>query len=178
MSGTVLRATLVVGLALGGGAALAEDGGRAPAEASPVNPMQAVEKAKLRAFAQQPLFNPARALPAIAPAFYAPPMAAPPPQPPNLQLVGVIAGINAMAIIRDGGTTTMLHAGDHVGAWTVTILPTGLRLADGDRVFDYTLFNKGGSSTPSPGANGVPAALNTPLGGTPGPLVIMPHPDM
>ncbi len=147
--------------------ALADDGGRLP-----INPMQSVEKAKLSAFVHRPLFSPARSLPATPAAlvYTPPPFVLPPPPPPNLQLVGVIEGMNTVAVVRRGAATTLLHTGEHIGQWAVTILPTGLRLTQGDRTVDYTLFNKGGgTSAPALGLGGPAAFVQPPR---------TPHPEM
>ena len=145
---------------LGATAETSAAGGRLP-----VNPMQGVDKTTLKAFVQRPLFSPDRALPAPPAALvYAPqPFVVPPPQPPSLQLVGVIEGTNAIAIVRNGGTTSMLHTGERVGQWRVTILPTGLRLTQGDRTVDYTLFNKGGGTSAPAFVLGGPAASVQPM---------------
>ncbi|MCW6508822.1 hypothetical protein [Lichenifustis flavocetrariae] len=111
------------------------------------NPMRAISKDHLSGFRQRPLFNPARAeppAPAAVPEPVAPASAPPPPQepPPPIHLVGIINGAQNLAIIRleTGGKTSVVSTGDRIGAWTVTVLPTGLRLRNDQRNADFALF--------------------------------------
>lgn len=140
-------------------------------EAPSLNPLQVLDKATLKGFLEQPLFDPSRRLPPVARAAVvvvarsAPPSVEP---PPVLHLLGVIHGQRDMAIVhRDNDEkTVVLHTGDLLGAWRVTVLPpVGVRLRDGDRAFDYALFGKTGASAgpvpvaTDPGVEGSPALL-------------------
>lgn len=134
-----------------------------------LNPLKALDKATLKGFLEQPLFDPARRLPPVvsAPAVAAAaPVAAPPEPPPTLHLLGVIHGLRDIAIVhRDNDRkTVILHTGDRVGAWKVTVLPSaGVRLRNGDRAFDYALFAK-----PGAGVGPVAAEPEPDFGGLPG----------
>lgn len=126
--------------------------------AASLNPLATLDEATLRGFVQQPLFEPSRR-PPVPPApivEIVPPPAPPPPAvpepPPMLKLLGVVEGSHSLAAIvrrADTGKTETLRPGDHLGSWTIAVLPTGLRVQDGDRVFDYAMF-KGGQSGPQP----------------------------
>lgn len=116
-----------------------------------LNPMATYPKAELKSFVDAPLFDPARRLPpptvVAAPLPPAPVLAV---QPPALELVGVIQGERAEAIIQDGGRTHVVRTGDHLGDWFVEVLPTTLRLHSGLRAFDYDMFREGGQAGPVP----------------------------
>jgi hypothetical protein len=123
------------------------------ADGSSPNPLRSLDKTRLKAFVEAPLFDPTRRLPPPVAVLAAPP---PPPvvttedPPPNLHLLGVIQGAHDIAIVRRGDDpkTETLSSGDHVGPWEVTVLPTvGIRLTSGTRAFDYALFTKAGAPT-------------------------------
>lgn len=126
--------------------ASARDLSRPPGDAGQesLNPMATVPRASLDAFVEEPLFDPTRRLPppVVAPPYVPPPVVqAPPEPPPALHLLGVVGGADAIAVVRTpDGKTAYLRSGDRLGAWTVRVLPMGLRIRSGDRLFDYGLF--------------------------------------
>lgn len=144
----VAAAALVVTLQL---ASAHADGGTGRAW---LNPMNSVDKTRLNHFVEEPLFDPARKLqPVVAPVVYEPPPPAPPPPPtpPNLHLLGVIQGVRDVAIVRqDEAKTLLLHSGDVIDGWKVEVLPTGLRLHEGTRAFDFALFKAGSGASAGP----------------------------
>jgi hypothetical protein len=121
----------------------------------PLNPLRQIAEDHLKAFVEAPLFDPTRRLPPPAV------IVAPPPPlpvvvqeepPPNLHLLGVLQGDHDIAIVRNGDDpkTSTVSSGDHIGAWTVTILATaGVRLSNGSKVVEYALFAKPGDSAGS-----------------------------
>ena len=123
------------------------------AMASP-NPLALLSKSSLKAFVEKPLFDPARSLPVVPPlvVMTAPVNIQPPEPPPILHLLGVIEGENAIAIARGPDMKTlMLHSGDHIGAWSVLVMPNGLRLSNGGRVSEYGLFTNANGKGVTPG---------------------------
>ena len=139
----VLAVVLCVPAAVPSGAALAQD-----AKTLSLNPMTSYPKAKLKSFVEAPLFDPSRRLPPAPVAFQPMQPALAVEQPPALQLIGVIQGANAVAIVRNAGKTDVLHTGDHLGGWTVEVLPLGLRVRSGLRVYDYAMFKLRGQAGP------------------------------
>ena len=127
--------------------------GHALAQGAPpraLNPLAAIDKATLKGFVEKPLFEPSRQPPSVvAPIIQvAPPVVEP---PPALRLIGIVEGARSLAAIihrNDTGRTEMLHAGDHIGGWTVEVMPGILRVASGDRAFDFTMFRSGPMSGP------------------------------
>lgn len=126
-----------------------------------LNPLAGLDETTLRGFVDKPLFEPSRhpPVPPAAIAAYVPPPPPPPAAvvepPPMLRLLGVVEGSHSLAaIVRrvETGKTETLRPGDRLGSWTVAVLPTGLRVQDGDRVFDYAMF-KGAQSGPQPVAS-------------------------
>lgn len=134
--------------------------------AGSLNPLASLDKSKLKDFVEQPLFEPSRHPPVIAPpvAYVAPPPAPPPPEPPpSLKLLGLVEGARSLAAVvhlNDSGKTETLHPGDHLGIWIVGVSPGGLRVTSGDRAFDYALFHGGAQQGPVPVAP--PAAFLPP----------------
>ena len=134
-------------------AALAQDG-----PSRPLNPLASINEATLKGFVERPLFEPSRrppAAPLAAP--LPPPMVAPPPM---LRLIGIVEDAHSLsAIVHRGDTnaTETLRTGDHVGAWTIEVMPRALRVASGDRAFDYAMFRSGSLSGPTPVAPVPPA---------------------
>ena len=127
-------------------AALAQDG--AP---RPLNPLASLDKATLKGFVDRPLFEPSRRPPIPAAPLLAAPSAPALVQPPMLRLIGIVEGSHSLsAVVRRGDTnaTETLHTGDHLGAWTIEVLPGTLRVASGDRAFDYPMFRNGPRSGP------------------------------
>lgn len=131
-------------------AALAQD-----EAARPLNPMAGLDKGSLKAFVELPLFETSRHKPFVAPPLvYVPP----PPQPvvvspPSLRLLGVVEGAHSLVAIvhrDDTGKTETLHSGDLVGGWRVEVRPVGLRVASGDRAYEYAMFRGGAQQGPMP----------------------------
>ena len=109
------------------------------------NPLASLDKALLKGFVEQPLFEPSRQPPVVTPpnAYVAPPMPAVVEPPPPLRLLGLIEGADFLAAVvrrNDTGRTETLHPGDHIGSWVVHIMPATLRMVNGDRSYDYALF--------------------------------------
>ena len=126
---------------------LAASAGRAAAQDTvSLNPLTTLDKAALTGFVERPLFDPERRLPPPAPVLAeAPPPPAPVEPAPSLQLLGIVHGLHDMAIVhRDGGQQTIvLHTGDKLGSWTVTVRPpVGVSLSSGDRTVDFAIFAK------------------------------------
>lgn len=122
-----------------------------------LNPLRALSKSQLKAFIEQPLFDPTRRLPppmAPPPApVQMPVAAAPPAPPPDIHLVGFIYSDNSVAILRlsEGGETLRVHSGENVAEWKATVLPdNALRLAKGDREVVFKLFKTHGTSNLMP----------------------------
>ncbi len=114
-----------------------------------LNPLAAIDKSTLKGFVEQPLFEPSRHRPVVAPPYvYVPPtMPAVAEQPPSLHLLGLVEGATSFAAVvhrNDTGKTETLRSGDRIGTWVVQIMPAALRVMNGDRTFDYALF-RGGS---------------------------------
>ena len=109
------------------------------------NPLAVLDKATLKGFVEQPLFEPSRQRPVVPTpdAYVAPPITAVVEQPPALHLIGLVEGAHLLeAVVHrdDTNKTETLHAGDHIGMWTVQIMPAGLRLVNGEHVFNFALF--------------------------------------
>jgi type II secretory pathway component PulC len=87
--------------------------------------------------------------------------------PPDLRLVGVVAGVdNAVAILRrsTGGSSLSLKLGDTVEAWRVQAIgPDRVTLSSGKRETTYRLFSGGPSNPMGPRGNGLPP-MGIPLG--------------
>lgn len=122
-----------------------------------LNPLRALSKSQLKAFIEQPLFDPTRRLPppmAPPPApMQAPIAVAPPAPPPDIHLVGFIYSDNSVAILRlsDGGETLRIHTGENVADWKATVLPdNALRVSKGDREVIFKLFKTHGVSNLMP----------------------------
>lgn len=154
------RSLLPLALAVGvmccsPGAARAQ--GYAGAPKAPLNPLRALSKAQLKAFIEQPLFDPSRRLPPPPPPaplpVEMPPPVAPPPPPPDVRLVGFIYSKEGVAIYRlqDGGPTLQVRSGDSIGDWKATVLPGNtLRIVNGTREMVFTLFKYHGPSNLMP----------------------------
>ena len=115
---------------------------RAAEPEAPLNPLHSLDKSDLKAFVEQPLFDPARRLPAIfAPVGIPMPTNAIEP-PPNVRLLGLVHGATDVALVRGlDNKTSMVSTGDLLGGWTVAVMPpNGLRLTKGHRAYEYTIF--------------------------------------
>ena len=127
-----------------------------------LNPLSTLDPATLDAFRGRPLFAPSRRPPPPRQIFTAPatPLAVETP-PPDLRLVGVVAGVdNAVAILRrpTGGSSLSLKLGDSVETWRVQAIgPDRVTLRDGTRETTYRLFSVGPSSPPGPRLGGPPS---------------------
>ena len=135
---------------------LASPAGAGESSKAPIsgNPLASLDKGGLKDFVEKPLFDPSRSVPVVMPfVATAPPVYTVPPEPPpSLHLLGVIEGENAMAIARGPDMKTlMLHSGDRIGAWSVLVMPNGIRLSNGDRTSDYGLFTSGSGKGVTPG---------------------------
>ncbi|WP_232630724.1 hypothetical protein [Methylobacterium sp. Leaf118] len=125
------------------------------AVAPSANPLSRMALQDLGAFRQRPLFAPLRRRP-DPPAAVAPPLPAEaPPEspPPDLRLVGIVAGVDrAVALVsRHEGGSTSLRVGDPVESWRVDqIAPDRIVLREGARAHTYRLF------APPPAAGGRP----------------------
>ncbi|WP_375454012.1 hypothetical protein [uncultured Methylobacterium sp.] len=141
----------------------------ATAPARGLNPLSALDPTALGAFRGRPLFAPSRRPPPPRPAAIVPlaPVVVASP-PPDLRLVGVVAGADrAVAILRRpaGGPSLNLKVGDTVEAWRVeTIAPDRVTLRDGERATTYRLFAVGGPAGPAPASR----ITNPPQLGVPG----------
>ena len=98
------------------------------------------------------MFETSRHPPAVAApaAVFAPPPPIEPP--PSLRLMGVVEGTRSLAaIVRRGdtGQTETLRTGDHIGTWTIEVLPAALRVVSGGRAFDYALFRANHQQDPA-----------------------------
>ena len=117
-----------------------------------LNPLAAIDKATLKSFVEQPLFEPSRQRPVVAtPYVYVAPPQPVVEQPPSLRLLGLVEGANSFAAVvhrNDTGKTETLRPGDHIGGWTVQIMPATLRVVSGGRAFDYALFRGGPQQGP------------------------------
>jgi hypothetical protein len=127
-------------------------------ETASLNPLHALPKDGLRGFRERPLFSPTRTEPQAAPREAAAPATAMPSEepPPDFRLVGIVSGAETLAVIRVGSDakTTTVATGDTVGAWTVTVLPDGVRLVAGTRTVAVDLF----TPKSAPPASGPPPA--------------------
>ena len=108
------------------------------------NPLASLDKATLRDFVEKPLFEPSRHPPVIAAPIVAVPSRSPMvEQPPSLRLIGIVEGSRSLAAIvhrNDTGKTETVRQGDHIGTWTIEVMPASLRVVNGDRAFDYAMF--------------------------------------
>ena len=111
------------------------------------NPLASLDQATLKAFVEQPLFEPSRRQPVVTPPYvYAPPVPTFIEQPPSLRLLGLIestGSVFAVVYRNDKGKTETLRPGDRIGSWVVQITAANLRVVSGDRAFDYSLFRGG-----------------------------------
>ena len=131
---------------------------RAQDAARSLNPLAALDKSTLNGFVEQPLFEPSRHRPVVAPpyVYVAPPPPAVVEQPPSLRLLGLVEGVHSSAAVvhrNDTGRTETLRPGDRIGSWVVLIMPASLRVMSGDRAYDYALFRGGPSQGPVPVEN-------------------------
>ncbi|KQT47678.1 hypothetical protein ASG52_10395 [Methylobacterium sp. Leaf456] len=117
-----------------------------PQIAPSANPLSRMAFKDLDGFRQRPLFAPSRRRPDQPVAYAAPP---PPPietpasPPPELRLVGIVAGVDrAVALVsRQEGASLSLRVGDQVDAWRVDrIAPDRVVLREGEREQTYRLF--------------------------------------
>ena len=118
-----------------------------------LNPLASLDKATLKGFVERPLFEPSRRPPVLA----APLVNLPPSpamvQPPMLRLIGIVEGLHSLSAVvhrSDINATETLHTGDHLGVWVIEVLPDTLRVASGDRAFEYAMFRDGARSGPTP----------------------------
>lgn len=136
----------------------------APGPTPSLNPLSTLDPATLDAFKGRPLFAPSRRPPSPQPVLAAPPApVATDAPPPDLRLVGVVAGVDkAVAILRRpaGGSTLNLKLGDAVETWRVqSIGPDRVTLRDGSRETTYRLFGVGPSRSLDSGAGTPPIGL-------------------
>ncbi|TXM69577.1 hypothetical protein FV222_02065 [Methylobacterium sp. WL103] len=139
-----------------------------PSPAQNLNPLSTLDPGTLDAFKGRPLFAPSRRPPPPRQVFTAPPApVAVEAPPPDLRLVGVVAGVDkAVAILRrpTGGSSLSLKLGDSVETWRVQAIgPDRVTLRDGTRETTYRLFSVGASSPPGVRPGGPP-----PIGIQPG----------
>lgn len=166
-SGTVL-VSILLGSAIVPASAQVADARPPTGAAQSLNPLSALDPAALDAFRGRPLFAPSRRPPPPRQVLVAPPapvaIEAP---PPDLRLVGVVAGVdNAVAILRRpaGGSALSLKLGDSVETWRVQAIgPDRVTLRDGARETTYRLFGVGPAS-PSGPRNGGPPPIGIPPG--------------
>ena len=159
----VLRAALLLStfalptLALSTFALAQDEPSRSP------NPLASLDKATLKDFAAKPLFEPSRHPPVVAAPIVAVPSRSPmAEQPPSLRLIGIVEGARSLAAIvhrNDTGKTETMRQGDHIGTWTIEVMPASLRVVSGDRAFDYAMFRGSLRQGPTaaardPGASG------------------------
>ena len=120
-----------------------------------LNPLAALDKATLKGFVEQPLFELSRQRPIVP----SPNVTKPAPalqvveKPPLLHLIGLVEGTRILvAVVRRDDTNRIetLHPGDRLGTWTVEIMPAKLRMVNGNRAFDYILFKAGPLQGPLP----------------------------
>ncbi|GJE76681.1 type II secretion system protein N [Methylorubrum suomiense] len=116
------------------------------------NPLSRMAFKDLGAFRQRPLFAPSRRRPDQPLAITAPPPAdIPASPPPELRLVGIVAGVDrAVALVsRQEGGSLSLRVGDQVDSWRVDrIAPDRVVLREGEREQTYRLFALPHGSTP------------------------------
>ena len=82
-----------------------------------------------------------------------PPSATVPSAQSLLRLIGIVEGSHSLSAVvhrSDVNATETLHTGDHLGVWVVKVLPDTLRVASGDRAFEYAMFRDGARSGPTP----------------------------
>jgi hypothetical protein len=151
----------------------------APATGTLANPLEAQPLDRLSATRERPLFSPTRR--PTPPPPPPPPEAAPVaamPQPPNVQLFGIVMDDEgARAIIRsDSAKVDRVQIGDDIGGWKVAQIE-GRRLVlslDG-RFATFTLFsNDNGQQTPrdpeqtaAQADPGIDQSLSTPQASSP-----------
>lgn len=116
-----------------------------PQVAPSANPLSRMAFGNLGGFRQRPLFAPSRRRPDRPVAYAAPPLPAEAPEspPPDLRLVGIVAGVDrAVALVsRQEGASLSLRVGDQVDAWRVDrIAPDRVVLREGEREQTYRLF--------------------------------------
>lgn len=118
-----------------------------PEIAPSANPLSRLVLESLGAFRQRPLFAPSRRRPDQPAAFIdtppPPPPEAPESPPPELRLVGIVAGVDrAVALVsRHEGASMSLRIGDRVESWRVErIAPDRVVLREGEREQTYRLF--------------------------------------
>ena len=137
-------------------AALAQDG-----TSRVLNPLASLDKTTLKGFVERPLFEPSRRPPILAAPLARSPPAPAVMQPPMLRLIGIVEGLHSLSAVvhrSDINATETLHTGDHLGTWVVEVMPGTLRVASGDRAFDYAMFRSGPRSGPIPVAPVPPAS--------------------
>lgn len=118
-----------------------------PSIAPSANPLSRMAFKDLGGFRHRPLFAPSRRRPdrpvAYVPPPPPPPIEAPASPPPELRLVGIVAGVDrAVALVsRQEGPSLSLRVGDQVDAWRVDrIAPDRVVLREGEREQTYRLF--------------------------------------
>lgn len=129
-----------------------------PPIAPSANPLSRMAFKDLGGFRQRPLFAPSRRRP-DQPVAYAPPPPPPPFEmsaspPPELRLVGIVAGVDrAVALVsRQEGASLSLRVGDQVDAWRVDrIAPDRVVLRVGEREQTYRLFALPPAAAPGSG---------------------------
>lgn len=127
-----------------------------PQVAPSANPLSRMAFKDLGAFRQRPLFAPSRRRPDQPVAFTAPPPPAemPASPPPELRLVGIVAGVDrAVALVsRQEGASMSLRVGDQVDSWRVDrIAPDRVVLREGEREQIYRLFALPPAAVPGTG---------------------------
>ncbi len=118
-----------------------------------LNPLAALDQASIKAFVEQPLFEPSRRPPVVAPPYVYVTSSVPTvvEKPPSLRLLGLVEStrsIFAIVYSNDTGKTETLRPGDRIGSWVTQITAANLRVISGNRAFDYTLFRGGPSQGP------------------------------
>lgn len=167
-AGCAVLGVVLLGSVIEPAGAQVADARPASGPAHSLNPLSTLDPATLDAFRRRPLFAPSRRPPPPRQALVAPPApVAVEPAPPDLRLVGVVAGVdNAVAILRRpaGGPALSLRLGDSVETWRVQAIgPDRVTLRDGARETTYRLFSVGPSSPPGPrGANLPPIGIPLP----------------
>lgn len=124
-----------------------------PQIAPTANPVSRMAFKDLGAFRQRPLFAPSRRRPDQPVVYAAPPSPSEAPEtpPPDLRLVGIVAGVDrAVALVsRQEGASLSLRVGDQVDAWRVDrIAPDRVVLREGEREQTYRLFALPPSAAP------------------------------
>ncbi|WP_342149034.1 hypothetical protein [Methylorubrum sp. SB2] len=127
-----------------------------PQVAPSPNPLSRMAFKDLDGFRQRPLFAPSRRRP-DQPVAYAAPLPLPEmpaSPPPELRLVGIVAGVDrAVALVsRQEGASLSLRVGDQVDAWRVDrIAPDRVVLREGEREQTYRLFALPPAAAPGAG---------------------------